>query len=188
MGSMGTMYQAKLDFNLPLFTRSRQRAAVLEQVSEVDRARRSYQATGNQMLFRIKDDWLQSSASWRLMRLYSTTMVPQATITLESSLTAYENGQIDFMNVLASLMSVLDAEMAYHEESLNYHLALLRLEETAGVPLVNDDPPENAPGGQTTGTGNGLTDTVNHRSLTLAAPFQTGAPSFPGAVPKEEQR
>jgi outer membrane protein, heavy metal efflux system len=182
MGSMGTMYQAKLDFNLPLFTRSRQRAAVLEQVSEVERARRSYQATGNQMLFRIKDDWLQSSASWRLMRLYSTTMVPQATITLESSLTAYENGQIDFMNVLASLMSVLDAEMAYHEESLNYHLALLRLEETAGVPLVNDDPPENAPGGQTTGTGNGLTDTVNHRSLTVAAPSQTGA------TPKEEQR
>jgi hypothetical protein len=126
----------------------------------------------------------------RLMRLYSTTMVPQATITLESSLTAYENGQVDFTNVLASLMSVLDAEMAYHEESLNYHLALLRLEETAGVPLVNDDPPENAPGGtdadhhtsHITGTGNDLTGTANHRSLTVAAPFQTVT------TPKEEQR
>ena len=141
MGSMGTMYQAKLDFNLPLFTRSRQHAAVLEQLSEVDRARRSYQATGNQLLFRIKDDWLQGSASWRLMRLYSTTMLPQAAITLDSSLAGYENGQSDYTNVLASLMSILDAEMAYHEESLNYHLALLRLEETTGVPLMNDDPP-----------------------------------------------
>jgi len=37
-------------------------------------------------------------------------------------------------------MSVLDAEMAYHEESLNYHLALLRLEESTGVPLMDDDP------------------------------------------------
>jgi outer membrane protein TolC len=140
MGSMGTMYQAKLDFNLPVFTRSRQHAAVLEQLSEVDRARRSYQATGNQLLFRIKDDWLQSSSSWRLMRLYSTTMLPQATVTLDSSLAGYENGQGDFTNVLASLMSVLDTEMAYHEESLNYHLALLRLEESTGVPLMDDDP------------------------------------------------
>jgi outer membrane protein TolC len=74
------------------------------------------------------------------MRLYSTTMLPQATVTLDSSLAGYENGQGDFTNVLASLMSVLDAEMAYHEESLNYHLALLRLEESTGVPLMDDDP------------------------------------------------
>ena len=169
MGSMGTMYQAKLDFNLPLFTRSRQRAAVLEQLSEVERARRSYQATGNQLLFHIKDDWLQSALSWRLMRLYSTTMVPQATVTLDSSLAAYENGQVDFMNVLSSLMSVLDAEMAYHEESLNYQMALLRLEEETGVTLVNDDPPD-SPSGKSAAEAAARKEDEGHRSLTVAAP------------------
>jgi outer membrane protein TolC len=182
MGSMGTMYQAKLDFNLPLFTRSRQHAAVLEQLSEVDRARRSYQATGNQLLFHIKDDWLQSSASWRLMRLYSTTMVPQATITLDSSLAGYENGQSDFANVLASLMSVLDAEMAYHEEFLNYHLALMRLEESTGVPLLDDDPPDEPAGMSAAGV-----NTEIHHSLTVAAPTN-GAAASRDAAPKEENK
>jgi outer membrane protein TolC len=138
---MGSMYQAKVDFNVPLFTRSRQRAAVAQQLSETERARRSYQATGNQVLFQIKDDWLQSATAWRLMRLYSTTLLPQATLTLEASMNAYENGQTDLMNVLTNMMAVLDAEMAYHEEEMNHHLALLRLEEATGVQVLADDTP-----------------------------------------------
>jgi outer membrane protein TolC len=138
MGAMGSMVEAKVDFNVPLFTRSRQRATVREALSSAESARRSYQATGNRLLFQIKDDWLQSAASWRLMRLYSTTLMPQAALTLESALNAYANGQGDAMSVLTSWMSVLDAEMSYHEESLNYQLALLRLEEATCVPLVDD--------------------------------------------------
>jgi outer membrane protein TolC len=136
MGSMGSMYQAKVDFNVPLFTRSRQRAAVLEQVAQGERARRGYQATGNQLLFQIKDDWLQSASAWRLMQLYSTTLLPQARLTLDAARNAYQNGQGELMNVLSSMMAVLDAEMAYHEELLNHHLALLRLEEATGVPML----------------------------------------------------
>ncbi len=141
MGSMGSMYQAKLDFNLPQFTRRRQQAAVLEQLNERDRARRSYQATGNQVMYQIKDDWLQSQTAWRLMQLYSTTLLPQAKLMLEASMNAYQNGQTDMMNVLMNMMAVLDAEMAYHEELMNHYLALLRMEESTGVPLLAEDAP-----------------------------------------------
>jgi outer membrane protein TolC len=139
MGRMPPMYQAKVDFNLPYFTRSRQRAMVAEQVHALDAARRSYQATGNTLMFRIKDDWLMSGASWRLLRIYSTTLIPQAALTLESSMTAYETGQVEFLTMLMNLMAVREAEESYHEAMMDYHLALVRLEEMTGLVLVEDN-------------------------------------------------
>lgn len=139
MGRMADMYQVKVDVPLPFFTRARQRAAVGEQAHSLEMARRSYQATGNTLMFRVKDDYLLSAASWRLLRLYSTTLIPQASLTLESSLPAYESGQIDFLTLLNNLTAVLEYEGAYHEEMLNYHLALLRLEEATGLELLPED-------------------------------------------------
>jgi outer membrane protein TolC len=140
MGRMPDMYQVRVDVPLPFFTRQRQRAAAGEQVHSLEMARRGYQAAGNTLMFRVKDDYLLSAASWRLLRLYSTTLIPQASLTLESSLPAYESGQVDFLTLLNNLTAVLEYEGAYHEEMLNYHLALLRLEELTGLELLPEDP------------------------------------------------
>lgn len=134
----GNMYEARVDINLPFFTRGRQRAAIAEQAHERDRARRDYQAAGNELLFRIKDDALLSATAWRLLRLYESTLIPQAALTLEASLPAYETGQADFPALLASLMAVLDYELEYHRERLAYHQALIRLEQATGLELVEE--------------------------------------------------
>jgi outer membrane protein TolC len=135
-GRWGNMYEARLDINLPFFTRARQRAAVAEQVHERDRARRMYQAAGNELLFRIKDEYLLSAASWRLLRLYESTLIPQAALTLEAALPAYDTGQADFSALLASLMAVQEYELEYQAERLAYQLALIRLEEATGLELT----------------------------------------------------
>lgn len=137
-GRWGNMYEARVDINLPFFTRGRQRAAVAEQAHDRDRARRMYQAAGNDLLFRIKDEYLLSATAWRLLRLYESTLIPQAALTLEATLPAYETGQADFPALLASLMSLLDYELEYHAERLTYHLALIRLEEATGQELMED--------------------------------------------------
>ena len=139
MGRMGNMFEARLDINLPFFTRGRQRAAVAEQAHSLEQARRMYQSTGNEVLFRIKDEYLLSETAWRLLRIYSTTLIPQAALTLESSLPAYETGQVDFLTLLTNLMAVLEYENGYHEELLAYHLALIRLEELTGLELLEEN-------------------------------------------------
>jgi len=138
MGRMPDMFEARVEFNLPSFTRSRQRAAVAEQVHTLSQARRNYQAADQSILLRIKDDYLLSEASWRLMKMYADTLIPQATLTLESTLPAYETGQVDFLTLLNNVMAVFEYEENYHEEFLNYHLALIRLEEMTGLKLVED--------------------------------------------------
>jgi hypothetical protein len=70
-------------------------------------------------------------------------------------------------------MSVLDAEMASHEELLNYHLSLLRLEESTGVPLMDDDPPDE-PAGMSAAGDTGRSRRPSTRRLRLGRSDQTG--------------
>ena len=88
------------------------------------------------MLFR-SDDFLMAQASARLMKLYRQTIVPQGNLALESSLSTYETGSVDFLSVLSNFTMVLDYEMNYYDEALNYALALSRLEETTGQALTD---------------------------------------------------
>jgi outer membrane protein TolC len=139
MGGMPPMFEARVEIPLPFFTRSRQRAAVAEQAHSAEAARRSYQATGNALLFRIKDEWLASSAAWRLLRIYSTTLVPQTALALEAALAGYEAGRGSFSDVLAQAGAMLEAEENYHTALRDYHLALVRLEELTGAELIEEE-------------------------------------------------
>jgi outer membrane protein TolC len=137
MGSMPPMYEVRADFKIPLYYWRKQRAGVNEQVSSLSQARKAYEATGQGLQLKITDDYLLAQASARLMKLYRQTVTPQSSLALESSLAAYEAGTVDFLSVLTNLETVLEYEMNYHEEELNYLQALTRLEELTGKALTN---------------------------------------------------
>ncbi len=135
-GSMSPMYQFQASFRVPMYYWRKQRAGVNEQVSMLSQARRNYEATDQSLHFRIKDDYTMAQASLRLMKLYTQTVVPQGNLALESSLSTYETGGLDFLSVLTNFTTVLDYEMSYYDEALSYSLALSRLEEMIGQQLA----------------------------------------------------
>ena len=139
MGGMPPMFEARVDIPLTLFRRTRLRALEAEQAHGAEAARRTYQATGNDLLFRIKDEWLASATAWRLLRIYSTTLVPQTALALDAAMAAYEAGRATFADVLAQAAALLDAEDSYHAALRDYHLALVRLEELTGADLIGED-------------------------------------------------
>ena len=135
-GSMSPMYQFRLDITLPMYYQRKQRAALTEQTQMLTQARRTYEAANQTLHFQIQDQFLLVEASWKLLQLYSTTTVPQASLAFESSLSSYETGTVDFLSVLTNYMSVLDYELNYYEETQNYYLALAQLEEMTGTSLI----------------------------------------------------
>jgi outer membrane protein, heavy metal efflux system len=137
MGSMPPMYEVRADFKVPLYFWRKQRAGVTEQVNTLSQARRSYEATNQSLHFRIKEDYTMAQASQRLMALYTRNVVPQASLALESSLSTYETGSVDFLSVISNFTMVLDYEMGYYDEALNYALALSRLEEMTAQQLID---------------------------------------------------
>lgn len=138
MGGMPDMYQFRVEFQLPAWFWRKQRAAVAEQAHRVGQARRDYQAAGQNLAFRIKDEFLMAQASHKLARLYADTVIPQAALAVEAGLRGYETGAVDFLTLLTSLMTVLEYESGYREELLSYRLALARLEELTGAHLVGE--------------------------------------------------
>jgi outer membrane protein TolC len=136
MASMPAMYQFRLDLKLPLFNREKLRAGVAEQVASLSASRRGYEAAEQNIAYRIRDDWEMANTSRRLMAMYQDTLIPQARLTLESSLPSYQTGKIEFLSLLNNAMAVLEYENGLLEERQNYHLALIRLEEMTGVELL----------------------------------------------------
>jgi cobalt-zinc-cadmium efflux system outer membrane protein len=136
-GLMAPMYQFQANFKVPIYFWRKQRAGVNEQVSMLSQTRRTYEATDQSLHYRIKDDYTMAQASSKLMKLYMQTVVPQGNLALESSFSTYETGAVDFLSVLTNFTTVLDYEMNYYDEALNYSLALSRLEEMTGQPLTD---------------------------------------------------
>jgi outer membrane protein TolC len=136
-GGMPPMYQFQASFKVPIYYWRKQRAGVNEQVSMLSQSRRTYEATNQSLHARVKADFTMAQASLKLMKLYMQTVVPQGNLALESSLSTYETGSVDFLSVLTNFTTVLDYEMSYYDEALNYALALIRLEEMTGQPLTN---------------------------------------------------
>jgi cobalt-zinc-cadmium efflux system outer membrane protein len=137
MGSMPPMYEVRADIKVPIYYWRKQRAGVNERAINLSQARRTYEATDQSLRYRIQDDFLMAQASARLMKLYTQNVVPQGNLALESSLSTYETGTVDFLSVLSNFTMVLDYEMNYYDEALSYALALSRLEEMTGQPLTD---------------------------------------------------
>ncbi len=138
MGRMPDMYQVRLDVKIPAYFWRRQRAEVAEQSHMVGQAKRTYEATGQTLLYRIKDDYLAAQAAHKLTDMYQRSIIPQTNLTLESALPAYQTGGGEFVGLIMNLMAILDAQENYHTELLNYHLALIRLEEMTGMKIIGD--------------------------------------------------
>lgn len=136
IGAMPAMYEFRFDVKVP-WQRARRAAAVAEQLSTVEQARHTYDSTRLVLQSRVQEDYQMASTSVRLARLYRDTVLPQARLALESSMSSYQTGAVDFLSVLTNFGTVLEYEMTYFDELASYHTAVSRLEEMTGTPLVH---------------------------------------------------
>ncbi len=136
MGGMAPMYMFRADFKIPIYYFRKQRAAVMEQSQGLAQSRKTYEATNQDLHYRIQDDYSMAETSSQLVKLYEKAVIPQASLALESSLNSYETGAVDFLSVLMNYTTVADYQMNYIEELQNLYLALARLEEMTGRQLV----------------------------------------------------
>jgi outer membrane protein TolC len=135
MMGMPSMYEFRLDVPVHLHTAHKQAPAVGEQILRLGEARQNFEAANQSLQFRVRESYAAAQTAWRLIKLYSDTILPQSALTIESSLASYETGGTDFLSVLTNVMAKVDAEDRYHEQKMMYALALARLEELTGVPI-----------------------------------------------------
>jgi|SRR5579859_446463 len=122
--------------NIPIFYRTKQREALRESTEQLTSAELSKDNRKTELFFAVKEQYLMAKSSERLFQLYSQGVVPQSSLALESSMSAYQVGNVDFLTVLSNFTTVLDYEVSYYRELANYNMAVARLEPFVGVELA----------------------------------------------------
>lgn len=145
--SVGYMYQQRpmmpdmhgmtFTINIPVFYKSKQREEVRQASEERLSAESSRDNRQNELNFELKQQYLAAKASDELLRLFSQGVVPQSSLALESSMSSYQVGTVDFLSVLGNFSTVLNYEIDYYRQLANYQSSLARMESMVGVDLTS---------------------------------------------------
>lgn len=132
---MPEMYSVNVGVKLPVYYRQKQRPAVEEATASQSAERRRLESMTAGLFFKIKDRYLAATTAQRLMKLYGSTIIPQASLSLESAIAGYEVGRVDFLTLLDNLVTLLNYELSYYEQLSNEEKAVAALEPLVGVYL-----------------------------------------------------
>jgi outer membrane protein TolC len=145
--SVGYMYQQRPNMpdmhgmtftvNIPVFYKSKQREEVRQATEERLAAENSRGNRQTELNFELKQQYLAAKASDELLKLFSQGIVPQSSLALESSMSSYQVGTVDFLSVLGNFSTVLSYEIDYYRELANYQSSLARMESMVGVDLTS---------------------------------------------------
>jgi outer membrane protein TolC len=129
-------YMATVEVKIPIYYAHKQRYALEESYSRLNEAKQNYRAAQQQEIFQAKDQYLAIRSSERILNLYKTTLLPQAQLMVDSSASAYQVGNIDFLTLITNLTNLISLERQYHDELARHEEAIVRLEPIAGRELV----------------------------------------------------
>ena len=136
VGGMPWMYGVDVMVKVPLFWQRKQRPMIAEAAASLEAGRRMRENTLAQSQGAVTDGYVTASTARRLTTLYTDSILPQARLTLESSMAAYQVGSADFLTVLTNFTTVLAYELSYEQQQAQYRRALAQLEPYVGNTLI----------------------------------------------------
>lgn len=128
-------YQVMVGIKIPLFYETKQKQGVREAMAGLEGAREEFSATRQDLLFQVKDGFVQAQRAERLITILRDAIIPQATLALQAAQAGYGVGKVDFLTLLNSLLTLQDSQLELHGEMVNHEKALARLEAVTGGPL-----------------------------------------------------
>ena len=131
-----SMNGVTVSVNIPIFYKNKQRQGVAEASEDLLSAEKMRDSRLNEVKFELKQQYLGAKASERLMTLYSKGVVPQSSLALESSMSSYQVGNVDFISLLANFTTLLDYETDYYRQLADYQTALARIEVLTGADVT----------------------------------------------------
>ena len=138
-------YQVMVGIKIPLFYETKQKEGVREARAGLEGAREDFTATRQDLLFQVKDGFVQAQRAERLITLLRDAIIPQATLGLQAAQAGYAVGKVDFLTLLNSLLTLQESQLELHSEMVSHERAVARLEAVTGGPL-GGPMPERKPG------------------------------------------
>ena len=136
VGDVPWMYGIDVRMTVPLFRQRKQRPLVADAVATLSAARQRQEETRVESDAAVVSAYAAMDSSQRLLTLYADSILPQARLTLESSIASYQVGAVDFLTVLSNVTNLLTFEIANEQQQALYLQALARIEPLTGLALI----------------------------------------------------
>ena len=156
-------FQVMLGIKVPLFYETKQKQGVREAQASLNGAREDFTAARQDVLFQVKDSFVQAQRAEQLITILRDAIIPQATMALQASQAVYGVGKVDFLTLLNSLLTLQESELELHGEMVAHEKALARLEEVTGGSLTSSGGPPPGDGAGLGERGAGTTEGVSGR-------------------------
>lgn len=138
-GDLDDIWEVSLGLRVPLYYWRKEKFGVREAALKISEAQETYESTKDGLLFQIKDDYITATTAEKLIELYQAGIIPQSTLSLESAISAYQVGNVDFLTLLNNLTTLFNFELEYYGQLTEYQKALARIEEIAAIELIDND-------------------------------------------------
>ena len=130
------MLTGMIEINIPIFYKSKQDRKVAEVKADIQVAEAQYQAMKNEVLFMITDMASMIHRVEKQIELYKTGIIPQASLQINSAMSAYRVNKADFMTLLDSQMTLNKYELEYHQALTEYEKNIANLGAVIGKQLL----------------------------------------------------
>jgi outer membrane protein TolC len=130
--------------NVPIY-RKRLAAGVREAEAQTVADARQYDSLRDGTVQQVKDLFVQVTSQEELIKLFRDDIIPRADQTLRASMTAYEAGSTDFLQLVDNWRQLLRFRIAFHRLEAQLRQALASLERVAGGQLARRVGPEAGP-------------------------------------------
>ncbi|MBF0331477.1 MAG: TolC family protein [Candidatus Omnitrophica bacterium] len=128
-------WTGSVGINVPIWFWGKQLPEIREARADLEAARADYEAAENTAVFEVKSAFARYDAARKLVGIYATGVLPQATSAVTTARRAYESGTLSFLDLLDSMRILRDLQMEYFGSVAALQIALADLEQAVGGDL-----------------------------------------------------
>ncbi len=128
-------FTANLMVSLPIWHRRKQDEGVEAALRDVSSAKSGYENAWNDIRNRIRDVTAEVSSLRESLSLFDSGLLPQARESVNSSLAAYQVGQVEFASILLGQLSLYQQEIEREKTAKALAIRAAELELLAGREL-----------------------------------------------------
>lgn len=136
-GRLTGMYEVMVGVEIPLYLKTKQAKMLEESLARLASSKSGLSSTRNDVAFMLTEDFLKAKSAENLIKLYKDRIIPQAALTVESSMAGYQVGKTDFLALLSDINTLFSYKMAHYRELVGLWSSIARLEESSAMEIVN---------------------------------------------------
>ncbi|MEJ2635695.1 MAG: TolC family protein [Calditrichia bacterium] len=125
--------------SLPVYFWKKQKKNVEENRFNELSVQQRYESVRRQVYRNLQTSLTDLQKNGKRLKLYEEAIIPQASQTLQSALSAYQVDKVDFLTLVDSQMMLFNYELEYYRAVADYHKNLADLEAQTGANLTGTE-------------------------------------------------